>query len=279
MIRNLQDCVVLDNGVKMPGFGLGVFQVENGNVSEPVQKAIELGYRSIDTAAIYGNEQGVGEGIKAGLKAAGIRRDDLFVTSKVWNDGLSYEETKQAYYESLNKLGLDYLDLYLVHWPGANDFHETWRAMEDLFLERKVRAIGVCNFNISHLEDLLGQARVTPALNQIELHPCLSQKQVRDYCTAHGILIEAWAPLMQGKLLNNQVIAEIAQKHKKTAAQVILRWDIQNGIITIPKSVKPERILSNADVFDFALSQEEMTQLDALNTNKRVGPDPDAFRF
>lgn len=279
MITNLQDRVQLNNGVKMPGFGLGVFQVEDGNVAGPVAEAIKQGYRNIDTAAIYGNEAGVGEGIKAGLEAAGISREELFATSKVWNGGLSYDETIQAYEDSLTKLGLDYLDLYLIHWPGDNDYQESWRAMEDLYQAGKIKAIGVCNFTTAQLENLLKDARVTPVLNQVELHPRLDQHEVRAFAAKYNILIEAWAPLMQGGLLQDETLTAIANNHGKSVAQVILRWDIQNGIITIPKSVKAERIAANADVFDFELTAEEMATINAMNTDTRVGPDPDTFRF
>lgn len=279
MITSLQDTIKLNNGVEMPAMGLGVFQVENDTTAEIVKNAIELGYRSIDTAAIYGNEAGVGEGIKLALASTGLNREDLFITSKVWNAGLNYEETVSAYEESLGKLGLDYLDLYLIHWPGQNKFAESWTALEDLYQEGKIRAIGVCNFNISHLQDLLKTARVTPVINQVEFHPRLQQRSLRAFCKEHNIQLEAWAPLMQGGLLEDTTIAKIAEKFGKSNSQVILRWDIQNEVITIPKSVRKERMAQNADIFDFSLTDEEMQIINAMNLDKRVGPDPEVFDF
>ena len=279
MITSLQDTIKLNNEVEMPGMGLGVFQVENDTTAEIVKNAIELGYRSIDTAAIYGNEAGVGEGIKLALASTGLNREDLFITSKVWNAGLNYEETISAYEESLEKLGLDYLDLYLIHWPGKNKFAESWSALEDLYIEGKIRAIGVCNFNISHLQDLMKNTRVTPAINQVEFHPRLQHQSLRAYCKEHNIQLEAWAPLMQGGLLEDPTIAKIAEKYGKSNSQIILRWDIQNGVITIPKSVRKERMAQNADIFDFSLTVEEMQIINAMNLDKRVGPDPEVFDF
>lgn len=279
MITSLQDTIKLNNEVEMPAMGLGVFQVENDTTAEIVKNAIELGYRSIDTAAIYGNEAGVGEGIKLALASTGLNREDLFITSKVWNAGLNYEETVSAYEESLEKLGLDYLDLYLIHWPGKNKYAESWSALEDLYIEGKIRAIGVCNFNISHLQDLMKNARVTPVINQVEFHPRLQHQSLRAYCKEHNIQLEAWAPLMQGGLLEDPTIAKIAEKYGKSNSQVILRWDIQNGVITIPKSVRKERMAQNADIFDFSLTVEEMQIINAMNLDKRVGPDPEVFDF
>lgn len=192
---------------------------------------------------------------------------------------MNYEDTVSAYEESLEKLGLDYLDLYLIHWPGKKKFAESWTALEDLYKEGKIRAIGVCNFNISHLQDLLKNVRVTPVINQVEFHPRLQQQSLRAFCKEHNILLEAWAPLMQGGLLEDQTIANIAEKYGKSNSQVILRWDIQNGVITIPKSVRKERMAQNADIFDFNLTDEEMQLINAMNLDKRVGPDPEVFDF
>ncbi|WP_425412017.1 aldo/keto reductase [Lysinibacillus contaminans] len=278
-MNSLQDTIKLNNGVEMPGIGLGVFQVENDTTAEIVKNAIEVGYRSIDTAAIYGNEAGVGKGIKQALASTGLKREELFITSKVWNTGLSYAETVAAYDESLQKLELDYLDLYLIHWPGKNKYAESWRALEDLYKEDKIKAIGVCNFNISHLQDLLKTARVTPVINQVEFHPRLQQLALRSFCKEHNIQLEAWAPLMQGGLLEDHTIAKIAEKYGKSNAQVILRWDIQNGVVTIPKSVRKERMIQNADIFDFSLTDEELQVINAMNLDKRVGPDPSEFDF
>ncbi|WP_068617683.1 aldo/keto reductase [Paenibacillus tuaregi] len=280
MIKNLQDTVTLHNGVDMPGFGLGVFKVEEGpELVNAVKAAITHGYRSIDTAAIYGNEEGVGQGIREGLQAAGISREEVFVTSKVWNADLGNESTIAAYETSLKKLGLEYLDLYLIHWPVEGKYKEAWRALETLYKEGRVKAIGVSNFQIHHLEDLLKDAEIKPVINQVEYHPCLTQKELRAFCEQHGIQMEAWSPLMQGGLLDNEVLTTIAAKYNKSVAQVILRWDVQNGIITIPKSTKEHRIIENAAIFDFELTAEDMKLIDELNQNHRVGPDPDNFDF
>ncbi|MBL3641412.1 aldo/keto reductase [Peribacillus frigoritolerans] len=280
MVKNLQDTTTLHNGVKMPWFGLGVFKVEEGpELVNAVKVAIKHGYRSIDTAAIYENEEGVGQGIREGLKEAGISREDLFVTSKVWNADLGYESTIAAYEKSLQKLGLEYLDLYLIHWPVEGKYKEAWRALETLYKEGKVKAIGVSNFQIHHLKDLMEDAVVKPMVNQVECHPRLTQKEVQAFCKEQGIQLEAWSPLMQGELLDNEVLQAIATKHGKSVAQVILRWDLQNGIVTIPKSTKEHRIVENSTVFDFELTEEEMNQIDGLNQNHRVGPDPDNFDF
>ncbi|AXN37978.1 aldo/keto reductase [Peribacillus butanolivorans] len=280
MVKNLQDTTTLHNGVKMPWFGLGVFKVEEGpELVNAVKVAIKHGYRSIDTAAIYGNEEGVGQGIREGLKEAGISREDLFVTSKVWNADLGYESTIAAYETSLKKLGLEYLDLYLIHWPVEGKYKEAWKALETLYKEGKVKAIGVSNFQIHHLKDVIKDAEVKPMVNQVECHPRLTQKEVQAFCKEQGIQLEAWSPLMQGELLDNEVLQEIATKYGKSVAQVILRWDLQNGLVTIPKSTKEHRIVENSSVFDFELTEEDMNRISELNQNHRVGPDPDNFDF
>ncbi|HDX9641510.1 MULTISPECIES: aldo/keto reductase [Bacillus] len=277
---NLQSTTTLHNGVEMPWFGLGVFKVEDGpELVEAVKSAIKAGYRSIDTAAIYGNEKAVGEGIRAGIKEAGISREDLFITSKVWNSDQGYETTLAAYEESLKKLELDYLDLYLVHWPVEGKYKESWRALETLYKEERVRAIGVSNFQIHHLKDVLAGAEMKPMINQVEYHPRLTQKELQAFCKEQGIQMEAWSPLMQGQLLDNETLKEIAHKYGKTTAQIILRWDLQNEVVTIPKSTKEHRIVANADIFNFELTKEDMEKIDALNENHRVGPDPDNFDF
>ncbi|MFC4801577.1 aldo/keto reductase [Neobacillus sp. GCM10023253] len=279
-VKNLKDTTTLNNGVQMPWFGIGVFKVEEGpELVEAVKTAIKHGYRSIDTAAIYGNEEGVGQGIREGMKEAGISREELFVTSKVWNADLGYDSSIAAYEKSLNKLELEYLDLFLIHWPVEGKYKESWRALETLYKEGRVKAIGVSNFQIHHLEDLMKDAEIVPMVNQVEYHPRLTQKGLQTFCMEHGIQMEAWSPLMQGQLLDNQVLQEIADKYNKSVAQVILRWDLQNGVVTIPKSTKEHRIVENAEVFDFMLTEEDMKRIDGLNQNHRVGPDPDNFDF
>ncbi len=280
MVKNLKDTTTLHNGVKMPWFGIGVFKVEEGpELVNAVKTAIKHGYRSVDTAAIYENEEGVGKGIQEGLKEAGISREELFVTSKVWNADLGYESTIAAYETSLKKLGLEYLDLYLIHWPVEGKYKDAWRALETLYKEGRVKAIGVSNFQIHHLEELMKDAEIKPMINQVEYHPRLTQKALKAFCQDNEIQLEAWSPLMQGQLLDNEVLQEIANKHNKFVAQVILRWDLQNGVVTIPKSTKEHRIIENANVFDFELTTEEMEIIDGLNQNLRVGPDPDNFDF
>lgn len=277
---NLQATTTLHNGVKMPWLGLGVFKVEEGpEVISAVKTAIKMGYRSIDTAAIYQNEEGVGIGIREGIKEAGISREDLFITSKVWNADFGYDSTLEAYETSLKKLALDYLDLYLIHWPVAGKYKETWRALETLYSEGRVRSIGVSNFQIHHLKDVMNDSSVTPMVNQVEYHPKLSQVDLHTFCKQHHIQLEAWSPLMQGHLLEDSTLKEIAATHGKSVAQVILRWDLQNGVVTIPKSTNEHRILENSSIFDFHLAPDEMEQIAALNENKRTGPDPDNFDF
>ncbi|KGR77109.1 aldo/keto reductase [Ureibacillus sinduriensis] len=280
MVKHLQDTTTLHNDVNMPWFGLGVFKVEEGpELVNAVRFAIKNGYRSIDTAAIYGNEEGVGKGIKAGLNEAGISREELFVTSKVWNSDLGYDSTLAAFETSLAKLDLEYLDLYLIHWPVEGKYKDAWRALETLYKQGRVKAIGVSNFQIHHLEDLLKDAEIKPMINQVEYHPRLTQKELHAFCKENGIQLEAWSPLMQGQLLENETLQEIAAKYNKSVAQIILRWDLQNGVVTIPKSTKEHRIVENADVFDFELTSGDMAIIDGLNENHRVGPDPDNFDF
>lgn len=280
MIKHIQDTMTLSNGVNMPGLGLGVFKVEEGPILvQAVKAAIAHGYRSIDTAAIYENERSVGQAIHEALQENHLAREELFITSKVWNADLGYESTIAAYEASLERLGLDYLDLYLIHWPVKGKYSEAWRALETLYREGRVKAIGVSNFQVHHLEDLMSHAEIMPMVNQVEFHPRLTQKELLRFTKEHGIQLEAWSPLMQGELLSNDTLLEIAAQHGKSVAQIILRWDLQHGVITIPKSTKEHRIVENAALFDFELSQEEMERIDALNQNLRVGPDPDNFDF
>lgn len=280
MPNHLQDTVTLNNGVKMPWLGLGVFKAQEGDeVVRAVKSAIQVGYRSIDTAAAYHNEEGVGQAITEAIQENGLSREDIFVTTKVWNNMQGYETTLEALETSLSKLNLDYIDLYLVHWPVKGKYKETWRALEKVYKEGKVRAIGVSNFNIHHLEDLLADAEVVPAVNQVEFHPHLFQKELLQYNQDKGIQLEAWSPLGQGNLLQDESLKSIAAKYGKSPAQVILRWDLQVGVITIPKSVNEERIAQNAELFDFQLDAEDMAAIEALNQNKRFGSDPDNFNF
>ncbi|WP_431522098.1 aldo/keto reductase [Guptibacillus hwajinpoensis] len=260
----------------MPWFGLGVFQVDDGDeVISSVKAAIEAGYKSIDTAAIYGNEEGVGQAIAE----SHVPREELFITTKLWNSEQGYEPTLAAFEESLKKLKLDYVDLYLIHWPlpAKGKYKETWKAFEKLYQDKRVRAIGVSNFKEHHLEDLIADCKVKPMVNQVEYHPRLNQSNLHEYCKINDIQLEAWSPLMQGGLLDNPVIEEIASKYGKSPAQVILRWDLQNEVVTIPKSTKAHRISENANVFDFELSREDIENINELNQDKRIGPDPDEF--
>ncbi|MEK5282382.1 MULTISPECIES: aldo/keto reductase [Paenibacillus] len=280
MAQHLQDTTTLHNGVNMPWLGLGVFKVEEGaELIQAIKSAIKHGYRSIDTAAIYENETGVGQAIQEALQENNLSREELFVTTKVWTADMGYEETIAAYETSLAKLGLEYLDLYLIHWPVKGKYKESWRALETLYKEGRVKAIGVSNFQIHHLEDVLKDAEIKPMVNQVELHPYLNQQELLDFCKEQGIQLEAWSPLMQGQLFDQPVLKQIAAKHDKSVAQVIVRWDLQRGIITIPKSTKEHRIIENVDVFDFNLSDEDMTLINSLNQDQRVGPDPDHFDF
>ncbi|KON67889.1 glyoxal reductase [Peribacillus butanolivorans] len=276
MISSIEETITLHNGVKMPQVGFGVFKVKNGSETvESVKKAIEVGYRSIDTAAVYENEEGVGQAIRE----SGISREELFITSKVWNTDQGYETTLQAFDDSLKRLGLEYLDLYLIHWPGKDKYLETWKALEKLYNEGKVKSIGVSNFHVHHLEKLLANSEIKPVVNQIELHPLLTQVEIRDYCEKHDIKVEAWSPLGRGSLIEEPTINHIAKKHGKSSAQVLIRWHLQHEIVVIPKSITPSRIEENAQVFDFSLSLNEMNQIDALNKNERFGSNPDEILF
>lgn len=273
--------VVLNNGLKMPLVGYGVFRVPEGDdLAEAVKTAIAKGYRSIDTAQVYRNEESVGRGIRAAIEEGIVTREELFITSKVWNDGLSYEETLAAYDSSLEKIGLDYLDLYLVHWPGIDqNYLEVYKALEKIYQDGRVRSIGVSNFHVHHLESLLKETTVVPVINQIEFHPHLTQEEVRAYCKDKGIQVEAWSPLMNGSLLEETLIQELAAKYGKTPAQIVLRYDVQHDVVTIPKTMTPARMTENLAVFDFTLTEQEMTQLDAMNDGLRCGPDPEKFNF
>ena len=276
MITNINERTTLNNGVQMPWFGLGVYKTQPGQeVETAVRLAIVNGYRSVDTAKLYNNEEGVGKAIRD----SGVERDDIFVTTKVWNTDQGFDNTLQAFEASRKRLRLAHLDLYLIHWPGTRLFKETWRALEKLYKNGYVRAIGVSNFNIQHIEELLQDCEFAPMVNQVEYHPRLTQTDLLAYCKEHSIQMEAWSPLMRGKVLSNETVTRIAEAHGKTPAQVVLRWDLENGVVTIPKSVHQDRIRENADIFDFSLSPAEVAVIDALNTDERVGPDPETLDF
>lgn len=279
-MKHLQDTIQLNHGKAFPWLGLGVFQVEDGDtVIAAVEEAIVIGYRHIDTAAIYQNEEGVGEGIRRGLKRTGLQREDLFITSKLWNADQGYDSTIAAYEKSLKNLGLESLDLYLIHWPVENKYLESWKALEFLYNEGRVGAIGVSNFHIHHLENLLKNATVKPAINQVERHPRLVQNELKSFLDKNGIQAVAWAPLMQGEILHEPVIQAIADREGKSVAQIVLRWQLQSGWATIPKSIQAKRIQSNAEIFDFSLNDTDMAAISALDQHRRVGPDPDNFDF
>ena len=275
-ITDLQGTFTLNNGVKMPYFGLGVYLSKDGQeVIDAIKWAVECGYRHIDTASVYKNEDGVGEGVKQ----CGVPREDLFVVSKVWNSDQGYETTLKAFEASLERLDMEYLDLYLVHWPVAGKYKDTWKALEKLYAEGRIRAIGVSNFMQHHLEDLLTGASVVPMVNQMEFHPFLVQQDLIDFCNKNTIQYEAWSPMMQGKIFGMEEFQQLAGKYNKSIAQIVLRWDLQKGVVTIPKSSKKERIVANANIFDFELSKTDMALLDAMHRGQRFGPDPDNFDF
>jgi 2,5-diketo-D-gluconate reductase A len=268
--------IELNNGVRMPQLGFGVFQIPDDETVAAVQAALDAGYRSIDTASIYGNEAAVGRA----LAESDVPRDELFVTTKLFNSDQGYDETLRAFDESMRKLGLEQLDLYLIHWPlpARDKYLDTWKAFEKLYADGRVRAIGVSNFQPAHLERVLDASDVAPAVNQVELHPYLQQREVREFDAKHGIATEAWSPLAKGgSLLGDPIVAELAVKHSRTPAQIVLRWHLQLGNVVIPKSVTPSRIAENFDLFGFTLSEEELASLTPLDRGERTGPDPDTF--
>ena len=276
LVHSIKECAVLANGRRMPWLGLGTFKSREGEeVERAVRHALDLGYRHIDTASIYGNEAGVGRAVHD----SSVAREDIFITTKVWNSDQGYEPTLAAFDQSLERLGMDYVDLYLVHWPVEKKFTETWRALEQLHRDGRARAIGVSNFLIHHLRELLKTAQIVPMVNQIEFHPHLVQPKLLAFCRERKIQVEAWSPLMRGDIGKVPEIEELAGKYNKTPAQLVLRWNLQHQIVTIPKSVNAERIAENANIFDFELSEEDMDSLDSLDRNRRIGPDPDKIDF
>ena len=279
MELNIRSTITLNNGVEIPRLGLGVFRAADGEeTANAVRWALEAGYRHIDTAAVYRNEEGVGQGIRE----SGVPREEIFLTTKLWNDDMRAGRQREAFEESLVRLGVSYVDLYLIHWPVKTKYNESWQVMEQLYKEERIRAIGVSNFLEHHLEDLMCIATVVPAVNQVECHPRLSQKPLKAFCDTLGIRFESWSPLgggREGNLTANPELAAIGAKYGKSAAQVILRWHLQHDFIVIPKSVRQERIVENGNLYDFSLSDADMAAIDAMNQDARVGSHPDTFTF
>ena len=263
--------VKLNNGIEMPVFGLGVYKADSGGEAEKaVKTALKYGYRLIDTAAAYGNEEDVGKGIKDG----GVPREEIFVTTKLWNDDQGYEETKNAFDKSLNKLGLEYVDLYLIHWPVSGKRLDSYKAMEKILDSGKTKSIGVSNFTIRHLEELIKETKVVPTVNQVEFHSFLYQKELLEYCKNNNIRLEAYSPIARAKKFDNPVIKELSRKYSKTPAQIMIRWILQHEVIAIPKSTHEKRIKENADVFNFALEDEDIEKIDGINESLRIAWDP-----
>ena len=270
----VNDTQVLNNGYPMPSIGLGVYKITDEEMDNVVKTALDAGYRAFDTAYFYGNEVALGKA----LNNSEMNRDELFITSKLWNDYQGYDSTIEYFNRSLENLGLDYIDLFLIHWPCEKDglFIESYKALEKLYEEGKVKAIGVCNFKEHHLKKLMDSKDVVPQVNQIELHPYFNQKEVQEFCDEHDIKVTAWMPLMRNRgLLDHPTIVDIAQRHGKTPAQVVLRWHLAHDRIIIPKSKTPERIRENFDILDFNLELTEVAEIDSLNKNARQGKDPD----
>lgn len=267
--------LTLHDGVEIPQLGFGVFQVPPEDTQKVVEQALDAGYRHIDTAGAYRNEKGVG----AAIAASGLAREDLFVTTKLWNSEQGFETTLAAFEASLDRLGFDYVDLYLIHWPVPSEgrFVDTWRAFERIHGEGRARTIGVSNFRVEDLERLEAETETRPTVNQIELHPRLQQAELRGWHADHGVVTEAWSPLAQGELLDDETIVAIADRHGKTPAQAVLRWHLQLGNVVFPKSVTPERIRENIELFDFELSDAEMVEFERLDRGERIGPDPGTF--
>ncbi|MCK5739837.1 aldo/keto reductase [bacterium] len=275
-LTDIHGTTTLRNGIKMPYFGLGTFRLRQYHETEiAVTSAINTGYRLFDTASFYNNEKELGRA----FRAASLPREQLFITSKVWNSDHGYENTIRAFDTSLERLGLDYLDLYLIHWPMAGKSHETWHALEALYQQGRVRAIGVSNFLQPQLEDLLAQNTIKPMINQLEFHPRLVQPILLDFCQTHHIQCESWSPLMNGRIFEIPLLQELASKYGKTIVQLVLRWNLQKNVVVIPKSSQPQRIRENANIFDFSILETDMARIDALDQGLRLGPNPNNFVF
>ncbi|MCH4824367.1 aldo/keto reductase [Gramella lutea] len=273
-ISDIKATITLHNGVKMPYLGLGVYKAEDGKeVKNAIHYALEAGYRLIDTAAFYDNEEGVGTAISS----SNIPREDIFVTSKLWIDDQGKENTRKAFENSLKKLGFEYLDLYLIHWPVPGKFLESWKVLQKLYEDGKVKAIGVSNCLQHHLESIKDLGGIQPMVLQNEFHPKLIQQELIDYCRKNAIQYQAWSPLMRGEILDHKILKDLAEEHKKTIAQIVLRWDLEKGVASIPKSVHKDRIIENANIFDFELSPDDIQKIDALENHTRTGAHPDKF--
>ncbi|GBD72038.1 aldo/keto reductase [Tetragenococcus halophilus] len=266
----LDKTTTLNNGVKMPYFGLGVWQTDNHTAQNSVTEAIKNGYRLIDTAKEYGNQAGVGKGIREGLKETGGNRKDLFITTKVFNGDAGYDSTIRAFYDTLHELQLTYIDLYLIHWPVDGRYIDTWHALEKLYKDGLIRAIGISNFDNERLQDLLDHASITPAINQMEYNPLNQEKEIHEMARMTGIQLEAWSPLGGGEALNDPIINQLAEKYDKTAAQIILRWNYQQDVITIPKSTHQKRIIENSQIADFELSDEDVQKIQEMDQKKHT---------
>ncbi len=271
--------ILLNNGKTIPQFGFGVFQIEPGDTVEATTRALDAGYRHIDTAQMYGNEREVGEAVAK----SDIDRSDIFLTSKLNNGFHRPDDARKAFDETLDKLGSDYVDLFLIHWPLPTrydgDFVSTWNTLEEFYRDGRARSIGVSNFQPHHIRRLHAECEIPPAVNQVEVHPYLTQDDVRGFCAEHQIAIEAWSPIAQGKVLDDPVIKSVAEKYDKTVAQIVLRWHIERGDIVFPKSTTPERIVENISIFDFELDGDDVQTITSVNKNERTGPDPDKFDY
>lgn len=270
-MKSIENYVILNNGVKMPQLGFGTYIAKDGDkVIQAVKEALRIGYRHIDTASFYGNEENVG----IAIKESGVSRNEIFLVGKVWNSDQGYDKTLRAFKTSVKKLGTDYLDLYLIHWPQPIS-KQTWKALEKLYKEGQIKAIGVSNFTSKHIQDLLEDAKIIPTVNQVEFHPQLVQNELMDFCKKHNIQLEAWSPFMRGKIFQIPLFQYLSKKYERTISQIVLRWNLQMGVVTIPKSTTLARIKENIDIFDFEISKEDMKKIENLNNGFRIGMNPD----